>query len=1135
MPRAAAAFLLLVLWDLPALAGPVTLLSKADPENPSGTAGGAGRVAGVSSDGRYVLFLSSATNLLSGVDDVNGGDDLFFHDRVAGTTILISHTALDPATTADHVTLDAALSADGRYAAFRSVATDLVSGQVDSAVTADVFLWDRDIGDTILISHEAGFPLAATGLCWGAPDLSADGAQLVFVSTAPNLSPGQADNDFSDDAFLYDRASSSTILISHTSSSGSTAAGGVSRAVISADGNWIAFDSDADNLVAGQTPSLARDVFLFSRATSTNSLASHTAASTTTTANGFSGLPVISADGGRVGYLSDAGNLVAGQVDTNGDIDIFLYDRATNGNVLVSRTSGSPTTAGNSFSEELSLSADGRYVAFSSHSSNLVAGDFNSRIDVFLYDRNAGTNVLVSRSSSSPGTPSNGTSQGPRIAADGSFVVFRSDGTNLVAGQVDAALSDDLFLWTRSSGTTALVTHEAGLPSTSGKGISGSSFRISGDGAWIALASRSETLDPVVDDLNAVDDVFLHQRATGQNSLITARGGAASASAGGAIAYSTRTSMSNDGRYAAFTSDAPNIVPGVADGNNASDVFLHDRLTGAITLVSHANASPAVTADAGSRQPLVSTDGSVVLFESDASNVAPGQTTGTTRQLYLWDRSLGQITLVSRSATSPSVPGNGGIWGQGYYDVSGDGRWIVFNDYASNLIAGQGESNGGGDIFLYDRTAGTTTLISHASSSPTQTANGISGALAISADGRYIAFQSDAGNVVPGQPGPGGIFVHDRIAGTTLRVSPSGDRYYLAISADGQRVAFTSSASNVVPGQVDTNSNQDVFLWDRATASIRLVSHVPGSAATTGNGLSSFGTASVSPAVISADGRWIVFYSNASNLVTGQTEGNSSGDIFLFDSMSGAVTLVSRSVASPTQTGNMSSAEPTLSADGRFVAFLSQASNLVPGQVKRNTQHDFFLYDREAGTTALVSHIPSSEVTGGSQGGAFFEDSPRISADGGWVAFDNASPDLVSDDHDGVTDAFLYANPLPGRDFFTVSPCRVLDTRQQGPILTSAIERTVTVAGSCGIPAAARAVAANITVIQPTGQGHLTLHPGDLAAPLTSTINFIAGSTRANNALLPLALNGTGSLSLTPSVAGGGTVHVLVDVSGYFE
>lgn len=122
-------------------------------------------------------------------------------------------------------------------------------------------------------------------------------------------------------------------------------------------------------------------------------------------------------------------------------------------------------------------------------------------------------------------------------------------------------------------------------------------------------------------------------------------------------------------------------------------------------------------------------------------------------------------------------------------------------------------------------------------------------------------------------------------------------------------------------------------------------------------------------------------------------------------------------------------------------------------------------------------------------------------------------------------------------DYFSVSPCRVLDTRVagQGPVLTSGAPRVVSVtSGSCGIPADARAIAANITSVAPTGLGNLRLYPGDGAVPSTSSLNFGVGQTRANNGVFPLAGNGDGTLGILATVAASGSVHVVLDVTGYF-
>jgi Tol biopolymer transport system component len=1139
---AACAVLLLVLSSLPSTAGPVTLVSKADPQRPSGTAGGTSRVAGISGDGRYVLLLSNADNLLPGVSDSNSGDDLFFHDRIAGTTVLVSHAAGDPSTAGDATAVSAVLSTDGRWAAFTSNATNLVAGQINSGPIGNTFLWDRDSGVNVLASHTAGLPTTAAGGCVTIlePGISADGSRVVFVSIATDLVAGQSDGPGNtSDVFLYDRATGTNTLVSHASGNATAAVGAPMQPVLSAEGNWVAFASNATNLVAGQIDANGgSDVFLYGHATGTSVLVSHAAGAAATAGNSSS--PAISfppsisvsADGSRVAYKSGATNLVAGQVDGNTQEDIFLYDRAAGTSTLVSHAAASATTAGDGFSDRPALSADGRYVAFVSGSSDLTAGAANPSEEIFVYDRIAGTNLQVSRRDAA--TPADFFSSEPRISADGAWIAFLSFATNLVAGQADTPVSMDVFLWSRASGAVTLATHMP-VSAITAAGGDATELQISADAGWIALASTSEGLVTGVDDGNGLPDVFLYERATGANRLLNSRGGVVSMSAGGSVAaYLSGTVMSNDGRSLVFTSAAPNLPGVTADGNNRNDVFLYDRIAGTTALVSHAAGSPSTAGDAVSNDPLLSTDGGVVVFASDATNLVAGSGSFF-RQLYLYERSTGGITLVSHAFASPSTPASGGLFESGHYAASGDGRWVAFSHSGSSLVAGQVEGNGGGDVFLFDRATGTNTLVSHASSSPAQTGNGASSSPSISADGRYVAFVSSASDLVPSQVGAGRVFLYDRITGTTTRVSSSGDAR-LALSGDGRWVAFVSSAADVVPGQVDTNGASDVFLWDRAAGTTRLGSHTPASPATAGDAQSSFGIYTSAPAALalSADGSWLTFYSQATDLVSGQT--GSSSSVFLFDRTAGTVTLVSRSAASPTAARRGD--EPAISADGRFVTFAGTGSDLVPGQVNQPSIINHFLYDRIAGTLSLVSHIPSSEVTSGRFGERGESLAPgRISADGAWVAFSSPESDLVAGDHDGTSDAFLYANILPGLDFFTVTPCRLLDTREAGqaPALASDVRRTVLAHGACGIPASARAIAVNVTALAPSAAGHLILHAGDIAPAPASSLNFSSGQTRSNSAIVHLAYDGAGTLAITPFVTGGGTVQVIVDVSGYFE
>jgi Tol biopolymer transport system component len=249
--------------------------------------------------------------------------------------------------------------------------------------------------------------------------------------------------------------------------------------------------------------------------------------------------------------------------------------------------------------------------------------------------------------------------------------------------------------------------------------------------------------------------------------------------------------------------------------------------------------------------------------------------------------------------------------------LSADGRFVAFSSAASNLVAG--DTNGYSDIFVRDRRTGITRRVSVSSNGVE--GNEDSGDPAISADGRFVAFSSDASSLVTGDGNNArDVFVRDRRTGTTRRVSVSsagaegnGESLNGALSASGRFIAFDSLASNIVSG--DTNGYRDVFVRDRRTGLTRRVS--VSSAGAAGN-QSSFGP------VLSADGRFVVFASAASNLVARDTNGFT--DVFLRDRRAGTtrrVSVNSRGVGG----GGIDRA---ISGDGRFVAFVSGASNLVP-------------------------------------------------------------------------------------------------------------------------------------------------------------------------------------------------------------
>ena len=383
--------------------------------------------------------------------------------------------------------------------------------------------------------------------------------------------------------------------------------------------------------------------------------------------------------------------------------------------------------------------------------------------------------------------------------------------------------------------------------------------------------------------------------------------------------------LSGDGRYVAFHSSAPNLVPG--DTNGRYDVFVHDLLNAQTELVSVD--SNGVQGDSDSYVSSISADGRYVTFRSNADNLVAGDT-GFRTDVFVRDRRLGSTERVS--VDSGGVQGNDDSY---VSSISADGRYVAFESLASNLVAG--DTNGHIDVFVRDRLSGTTERVSVDSSGVQGNGDGF--VASISADGRYVVFGSDSTNLVAGVTnGNWDVFVRDRQLGTTELVSmdsggvqgnDESDAYDGSVSADGRYVAFVSRASNLVPG--DTNGITDVFVHDRQTGATERVSVTSAGAQVSG---------AIDNASISANGRFVAFDRAASNLVPGDS--NASRDLFVHDRVNGVTERVS--VDSSGGEGNNHSHWALTSADGRFVSFYSEASNLVAGDTTGFP--DVFVHDR---------------------------------------------------------------------------------------------------------------------------------------------------------------------------------------------
>ena len=399
----------------------------------------------------------------------------------------------------------------------------------------------------------------------------------------------------------------------------------------------------------------------------------------------------------------------------------------------------------------------------------------------------------------------------------------------------------------------------------------------------------------------------------------------------------------------AFSSDVKGLAPG--DEATSNDVYLRDRKAGTTELIS-------VIPDdlrgslAFSFLPSMSADGRLVAFEAE-TNVGP--------QILMRDRRTATTELLSVGLHG-EAPNNQSMSPR----MTPDGRYVAFKSWASNLVSA--DTNQYADAFVLDRQTATIDLV-NLSSDERQIDRDAGDAVAISDDGRYVAFVTGASNVVPGDANRSAdVFVRDRVAGTTELISVSSEEEQanlytygtigatLDMSADGRYVAFESPASNLVPG--DGNNANDIFIRDRLEGTTERASlsdddrELPRAFACAG--------CSSLAGSMSADGRLVAFQTDAPGAVSGDTNGDY--DIFVRDRITGTTRRVSLTDANG-QTAGGDNRGGKISADGRFVVFSSYADNLAP-QVNDRISDSVFIRDLAAGTTELIE-APTTPAAAG--------------------------------------------------------------------------------------------------------------------------------------------------------------------------
>lgn len=654
-------------------------------------------------------------------------------------------------------------------------------------------------------------------------------------------------------------------------------------------------------------------------------------------ANGDSCLPVLSLDGRFVLFASTANNLILHSnnqpipATVPARFNVYLRDRTNQTTILISLSTNG-VDGGNDHSFPVALSTNGQFALFESRASNLVPGDTNNATDVFLCDIASGAIRLVSASTN--GVPGNAISEEAVMTSDGRFVAFVSEASNLVAG--DSNRIADVFLRDLQTLATTLVSVGAGSTNPNLFGITASrseSPRLTPDARYIAFLSTATNLVPGV---RTVGDVYVHDRLAGTNIWASRDMRARLQSVTGqtnGVAYDPV--MSADGRFlvygATHTSPPANVYSGL---------ILRYGLEAGVTDLIHTNAAISIPLATETRHLDITPDGGLVAFVANSNGVS-----GATTCILVWNAASGSLVLASGNLTNRVI--NNTDCASPRLDSTG--QFVTFLSSATGLVTN--EVSGNWHLYSRDLQEGVTTLV-NAGLGGLESSLSSGKALSLSADARFIAFESEDTSFIANDSNRAlDVLVRDLIEGTNELISvhhpalvsftPNGPSSTFSPSADGRWVAFASDATNLTPD--DTNGWRDVFVADLAAGTNVLVS-------ISTNGFVGSGL-SYEP-VISGDGRYVAFTSTATNLAAG--DANRTPDVFVRDLQTGITLLASRR-ANGTGAGNSNSHSPVLSADGRWLLFRSQAKDLAAGTF--SGLDNLFLRDLPLGTNWALTTL----------------------------------------------------------------------------------------------------------------------------------------------------------------------------------
>jgi Tol biopolymer transport system component len=406
-------------------------------------------------------------------------------------------------------------------------------------------------------------------------------------------------------------------------------------------------------------------------------------------------------------------------------VSLSVAQAAKDDLVFASRATGPAGAAGDASSTNPSLSADGRYVAFGSGANNLSDADTDVVSDVFVRDLQTNTTVFASRGTGAG--PAGAANSGlPSISADGHFVAFESNAANLTAADNDAVR--DVFVRHLQTGATLFVSRAT--DDSAGDGVSDQAS-ISADGRYVAFQSDADNFS--TEDNNSYKNIFVRDLVGGTTTYVS-RASGVGGTAGDDNSF--EPSISADGRSVAFRSDANSLSD--EDNDSYSNIFVRDLDTNTTTFVSRASGAGGAAGDNNSYRAAISADGRHVSFDSSATTLDPADT-DSTPDIFVRDLQTNTTTYVSRATGLDGEPADADSYDS---SVSGDGRSVSFYSLSNNLSAEDDDSYE--NIFVRDVQAGTTTFVRRASGPTGAPGNGNSTYSSISADGRYVAFDSNA-------------------------------------------------------------------------------------------------------------------------------------------------------------------------------------------------------------------------------------------------------------------------------------------------------------------------------------------------------------------------------------------------------